>query len=337
MKLFTRSVELRFSGRTLLLFLLVLALGVTAVAAVGKYQETKPRRLFPDEDLAKVESVTLYPVNQWAAAREMTREETAELLAQLAQTYYYGEAYLRDLEIDGGGSGNYGLDYEGSDVDTKLIVTPTFEDIAMNRKPISTTHVRENDEHIDFKDVRLMLQTFKKQNMNFLEILFTEYKIINPRYAEAWGELVKYREEISHLNTFNAVKAMKGVALEKFHAMEHRYPAKIEIIDRMGYDPKQLHHLLRVEDYLQRYIAGVSYEECLRPANVDYLKEVKMGKYTLEEAREVGKAAMTHIEEMCEPFTKESEFNVSNERAETILDIAQYEIMRLSVMEELYE
>lgn len=262
------------------------------------------------------------------------------IMERLQDHYEEALGYFPEERIVGiflQGSQNYGLQIEGSDVDTKLVITPTFEDIAMNRKPVSTTHVRENDEHIDFKDVRLMLQTFKKQNMNFLEILFTEYKIINPRYAEAWGELVKYREEISHLNTFNAVKAMKGVALEKFHAMEHRYPAKIEIIDRMGYDPKQLHHLLRVEDYLQRYIAGVSYEECLRPANVDYLKEVKMGKYTLEEAREVGKAAMAHIEEMCEPFTKESEFNVSNERAEAILDIAQYEIMRLSVMEELYE
>ena len=66
------------------------------------------------------------------------------------------------------GSGNYGLDYEGSDVDTKLIVTPTFEDIAMNKKAVSTTHIRENEEHIDFKDIRLYIQTFRKQNLNFL-------------------------------------------------------------------------------------------------------------------------------------------------------------------------
>ena len=30
------------------------------------------------------------------------------------------------------GSGNYGLDTPTSDVDTKLIITPTFRDIAMN-------------------------------------------------------------------------------------------------------------------------------------------------------------------------------------------------------------
>lgn len=82
------------------------------------------------------------------------------------------------------GSQNYGLDYEGSDVDSKCIVIPTLEDICFNKKAISTTHIRKNDEHIDLKDIRLMFQTFRKQNMNFVEILFTEYKIINPLYED---------------------------------------------------------------------------------------------------------------------------------------------------------
>ena len=76
------------------------------------------------------------------------------------------------------GSQNYRLETEFSDVDTKLMVTPTLDEICFNRAPHSTTHVRANDEHIDFKDIRLMLQTFRKQNLNFLEILFTDYKVI---------------------------------------------------------------------------------------------------------------------------------------------------------------
>ena len=63
------------------------------------------------------------------------------------------------------GSQNYGLEVPNSDVDTKLIVTPTFEEIARNARPHSTTHIRENDEHIDFKDVRLYMENFKKQNL----------------------------------------------------------------------------------------------------------------------------------------------------------------------------
>ena len=81
------------------------------------------------------------------------------------------------------GSQNYGLDYEGSDIDTKCIVLPTLEDLIFNRKPVSTTHVLPNEEHLDLKDVRLYFQTFRKQNLNFMEILFTKYKIVNPTYA----------------------------------------------------------------------------------------------------------------------------------------------------------
>lgn len=233
------------------------------------------------------------------------------------------------------GSQNYGLEIPSSDVDTKLIVVPTFEEIAFNHKAHSTTHVRENDEHIDFKDIRLMLGTFRKQNLNFLEILFTQYKILNPKYAEEWMRLEAKREKIAHYNKFAAVKAMKGVALEKYHAMEHRYPAKIEIIDKMGYDPKQLHHLLRVEDYLRRYIAGESYEKCLWPSDPEYLKQVKLGLYTLDEARVHADASLANIEDMCLPFTKESEYNKSDASVDALLDDVQLNIMRDAIKMEL--
>ena len=39
------------------------------------------------------------------------------------------------------GSQNYKLDYEGSDVDSKLIILPSFEDFVLNRKPQSYTHI----------------------------------------------------------------------------------------------------------------------------------------------------------------------------------------------------
>lgn len=84
------------------------------------------------------------------------------------------------------GSQNYGLDlytdeYK-SDIDTKAIVIPSFEEIILNKKPISTTHIMENNEHIDVKDIRLMFDNFKKQNINFLEILFTDFVMVNSKY-----------------------------------------------------------------------------------------------------------------------------------------------------------
>ena len=232
------------------------------------------------------------------------------------------------------GSGNYGLDYEKSDVDTKLIVTPTFREIAFNKSPISTTHVRANDEHIDFKDIRLYIQTFRKQNLNFLEILFTEFQWVNCKYADEWRRLVDNREAIAHYNPFRAIKSMKGIAMEKYHAMEHPYPSKLDVLAQYGYDPKQLCHLLRVEEYIGRYIAGESYEDCLRPRHQEYLLEVKRGYYDLETARIVGKTAISNIERLADTFTAKVE-DKGNPFVDNLLDSVQYNIMEKAIRMEL--
>lgn len=233
------------------------------------------------------------------------------------------------------GSQNYGLATPQSDVDTKLIVTPTFKDIAMNRKPVSTTHIRTNEEHIDFKDIRLYIQTFRKQNLNFLEILYTDFAIVNPIYEKQWNRLVESREAITHFNPYRSVQSMKGIALEKYHAMEHEYPSKIEVLKKYGYDPKQLHHLVRVEDYLGRYINGESYESCLDPGPMKQeLIEIKMGKYSLADARSIADKAKAHVEEMAE-YAYSIYPNGEDQEVNELLDDVQYEIMRIAVKGEL--
>lgn len=232
------------------------------------------------------------------------------------------------------GSQNYGLAYENSDVDTKLIVLPNFNEIAFNKKPVSTTHIRENEEHIDFKDIRLYMQTFRKQNLNFLEILFTSYKIVNPDYAPYWDVLINHREDIAHYNLYRAAKSMKGIALEKYHALQHEYPSKADVLAQWGYDPKQLHHLLRVEECLMRYIEGESYEDCLQPRDKEYLISVKRGLYNVDEAVAKADEAMKHITEGADAFC-ESHPDEYNKKTDELLDFVQYQIMKKCVSEEL--
>lgn len=265
----------------------------------------------------------------------MTREEKIfeRLYEHLDESFDYFPAD-RIVGLFLQGSQNYGLDYEKSDIDSKLIVTPTFNDIAFNRSPISTTHVRANEEHIDFKDIRLYIQTFRKQNLNFLEILFTPFQWVNYQYAPYWDVLVQNREEIAHYNLFQAIKAMKGVAMEKYHAMEHPYPSKLAVLAEYGYDPKQLHHLLRVEDYIRRYIAGEPYVDCLQPSDRDYLMAVKRGCYDLEQARDVGAKAIARVTEMADTFTAKVE-NKGDPKVDEILDSVQYDIMKHAIKKEL--
>lgn len=265
----------------------------------------------------------------------MTREE--KIMSRLCEHYDESLQYFKEEQIVGcflQGSQNYGLDYEGSDVDTKLIVVPSFKDVCLNRKPVSTTHVRANDEHTDWKDVRLYMETFRKQNLNFLEILFTDFYIINLMYAEQWNRLVEQREQIARMNPFRAVKSMKGVAMEKYHAMEHEYPSKVDVLAEWGYDPKQLHHLLRVEEYLGRYIDGESYISCLRPHCPEYLVSVKRGRYNLDSARVIAKTAIDNVIRIADAFCSQTSDKEDKTMRELLEDV-YYEIMKISVKKEL--
>ena len=254
---------------------------------------------------------------------------------------HYKEAsdYFDDNQIVGcflQGSQNYQLDLPGSDVDTKLIVVPSFKDIALNRKPVSTTHIRANEEHTDFKDIRLYMETFRKQNLNFLEILFTPYAVVNCEYEQEWDRLVIEREKIARMNPWRAVKSMKGIALEKYHAMEHAYPSKVEVLAKHGYDPKQLHHLVRVDNYLTRYIAGESYEACLipDPAMKDFLLDLKRGNWSLEKARELAAMSLEHVIKIADDFCDKIEDQESESMRELLEDVS-YNIMKTAVEKEL--
>lgn len=260
-----------------------------------------------------------------------TQERVQEHYNEALQ--YFDEQNIMGIFLQG--SQNYGLSYEHSDVDTKLIVLPSFEDIAMNKKPVSTTHVRANDEHVDFKDMRLYIQLFKKQNINFVEILFTDYYILNPLYAEQWNRLVEAREEIARYDLKAAIKTMKGQAMEKFHAMEHRYPSKVELIDKYGYDGKQLSHLYRIQEFLHRYIDGESYAECLRPRDPSLLVSMKKNEIPLDEARVMAEAAIHDITTLVDKQCMLWCFKDPNEDVAKLLDDVQLNIMKEAIRREL--
>lgn len=174
------------------------------------------------------------------------------------------------------GSQNYNLDYEGSDIDSKLIVLPSFEDFVLNKRPYSYTHIMENDEHVDVKDIRLMLDCFKKQNVNFVEILFTPYRILNPKYEALFQPILDIAERVGRYNNYAALNCMVGMALEKQKALCHPYPATKDKIDKYGFDSKQYHHIERLYEFMQRWLNGEPYRDCLISNQRERLREIKL-------------------------------------------------------------
>ena len=235
------------------------------------------------------------------------------------------------------GSQNYGLDYEGSDIDTKAIVVPSFEDFVLNKKPASTTLILPSNEHVDVKDIRLMNQCFRKQNINFIEILFTKYRYMNPKYEALYQLMFDNNEKIAHYNNYAAVNCIAGMVYEKHKAMEHPYPTLIDKIEKYGYDNKQLHHIIRCEEFLRRYISGVPYAECLISNFPQRLIEIKSKYvYSLEEARKIADEYETIVKQVKQEYMDTHPVVIDSEVDEMMNNVL-FDVLKHSFREEINE
>lgn len=265
----------------------------------------------------------------------MTREE--KILKGVQEHYKDFKVNYPSMEEVGiflQGSQNYGLDYEGSDIDTKMIVLPSFEDIVQTNNPISKTHIRDNEEHIDIKDIRVILETIKKQNINFVEILFTKYMILNPKYEKLMKSLIENRERIARYDMYGALNCMVGMAIQKHKAMEHPYPTIVHKIEKYGYDPKQLHHIIRMREFIQRYVQGESYSKCLVTNQADYLIEVKKGLHTLGEARRIAETLVSETQAIKNTYMEHYNNTILTDVEELMVE-AKMSMLRQYFKEEL--
>lgn len=220
------------------------------------------------------------------------------------------------------GSQNYNLDYELSDVDSKAIVLPSLDDILLNKPMTSTTLVLDNNEHIDIKDIRVMFNTIKKQNINFVEILFTEFKIVNKEYSKLLEPIFENSERIAHMNNYAAINCMTGMALEKFKALEHPYPSTEDKIEAFGYDPKQLHHIVRMYYFMLDYIIGKPYVNCLKSHYSKQLLDIKKGTYDLTFARANAQFCVEKMKEFKDDYMKNNKLFVDKDMSDLLDSIA---------------
>ena len=263
-------------------------------------------------------------------------EEDKRIKARLQEDFDYVTSLgYNVLGVFLQGSQNYKLSYSGSDIDTKAILIPTFEDFVLNRKPVSTTLILPSNEHIDIKDIRLMHDCFRKQNINFIEILFTKYRYINPEYEAIYQPMFDNNERIAHYNNYAAVNCIAGMVYEKHKAMEHPYPTLIDKIEKYGYDNKQLHHIKRCREFLRRYIAGVPYAECLISTDPQDLINTKASYiYSLEEARKIADSCEEDVRIVKQNYMDTHEVVIDRE-VESIMDAVLINVLKYAFKKEI--
>ena len=187
-----------------------------------------------------------------------------EIMKQLAVGYdflckTYSERHILGVFLYG--SQNYHIATEDSDVDMKAIYIPSLFEIGADALRVSKEFTLPSGGHVEVKDIREMIKMWRKSNINFVEILFTEYFLINPLYEKYWKELQNKREEITRYNP--------AATLSAAFYLGKRY------LDSFGLTYKQLANAMRLLDFCESYLAGRPYDEALVPHDPSLLIEMK--------------------------------------------------------------
>ena len=192
-----------------------------------------------------------------------------KILNRLQEHWQYAAQFYNEERFVGiflYGSQNYNMATESSDVDSKIIMLPSFNDFCLSPQMISKELYLENGEHIHIKDIRLFREMFMKQNINFIEILYTEYFILNPKYENLFNlYFIKNRDDIAH---YDRGKALMSISGQLLHTLKQD-----------SYDNKKIYNALRLYYFLEDYFKDLPYEKCLKQEGqkVEELLAIKRG------------------------------------------------------------
>lgn len=242
----------------------------------------------------------------------MTKESIQNRLNEhyeIAKTQ--GEVFAVFLQ----GSQNYITDkfFKNSDVDSKGIFIPTKREICLGYDISKPELILENEEHLDRYDVRKFVSLLKKPSINNLEILFSDYFVINETYKGFHEELVSIREEIARANEKQFLMATAGMSQQDLKKISNRTGNQDSDIEKYGYSRKRLSNVIRFNETVKKYISGAGFQECLRAMDQELIYKIRRTEfYGLEEALKLAE------EKHNETYALMSEFEATETNAESV-------------------
>ena len=242
------------------------------------------------------------------------------------------------------GSYNYNMDTPQSDIDSKLLVIPSLEQL-VSGKSLNYLHcMSDNGEHVEVKDIRHYFATMLKQNINFVETLYAQVWIVNPVYMRLFHYLFEMRDVISGCNPIATIHCIQGTAYQKYKQMLQSSPARAADIENYGFDRKSLHHLVRCVFFGEYYMQGTSYQECLQNNDVPNIRRMIMNLKTTtvlnrEQAINIAEDMLNGFDKKVDsylttikPFQKD--FSALAAQVKDFLDTLAFEIIKQSMAKE---
>lgn len=232
------------------------------------------------------------------------------------------------------GSQNYGLDSADSDVDTKTMVLPSLKMVLLDSKRVSTELTLEDGSLDNCKDVREMFMNYLKGNINFVETLFTPYYSYY-KYPSYFEDLRAHRNLVANAQPRRLMHMAAGMAKQKYEAFEHPFEGKKLVLEKYGYDPKQLHHLVRLYHFMSTYLESLSFYHALNSAHPshnptvhDYLMGLKLQPYDYTYAKQLREEYMEKVDHLVTLADTQVPEDNGYEEAKKFLDNLAYELLR---------
>lgn len=177
------------------------------------------------------------------------------------------------------GSGNYGLDYEGSDVDSFCVTIPPDETSRDN----STRHHTwaRCGGLIKFFNFNIFCKELLGGHWLSMECLYTPYFVINPAYQSVWDKMMTFRDAIAKDSTMGLVKNIRNDLNARCEAIHHCKYDHDASPTKWG---KPLCRMLRNQERLTRLINGETWGKTMLPTDTDSLMKIRMGGISCEDA-----------------------------------------------------
>lgn len=249
--------------------------------------------------------------NQLEVRKEKINKATEALKNKLESLNYLNRLVYACVQ----GSTNYNLDvyneYYESDVDWKVFILPTFREL-YNGEKISKTFTYECGQ-FELKDIRLLPELLGKMNSSYLELLFGDYAVISDIYYNEVMNLRSLGNDLINERLPLLVKSLMGMCLEKQNALCHEYGGLKEKLAYFGgYDPKQLHHAIRLQYILQDIEKAVKNSELISYGDIlkyegerkNYLLDIKVNgaQFGLPEALDIMKECVENCRKVYQEF-----------------------------------
>ena len=269
----------------------------------------------------------------------LTPEELATRLCEHRDAVFEKHKEVREcLFIATQGSYNYDLQIETSDVDSRMVIVPTFDDLCRRRIVSREYFYKDTNEKTDVKDIRAFFEQLKKQNPTFLQTLFAAKIIPNPTYIDIVSQLCFCREQIARYDPKRMLIGTSAMMNSK----------KMKLLGQVSEGAKDrdinksLYSIFHLAALITTYMADKDYHDCLRCGSEDMrdlVLKIRLGKTCLSQdllvdyACKICDKANKEIDVFLEDIEKNEEaqesFDSNRKLVDNILDeLAKTAILR---------